>query len=79
MSLVESSHPWIGTFAGHLLKFDPGMSAAYAVQCAVESIHRIGHLSPEIAARMVVDVSQAVTPKPQTDHSARYRQLFART
>jgi len=63
-----------------LLKLDTRMSAAHAVQCAVENIHRIGHLAPEVAARMVMtDMPQALALKPQTDHSARYRQLFAQT
>ena len=78
MNVVETSHPWIGTFAGHLLKLETRMSAAQAVQSAVENIHRVGHLPPEVAARMVLaDVSPASAPKARTDPSARYRQLFA--
>ena len=78
MSIAESSHPWIGAFAGHLLKLNTRMNATHAVQCAVQQIHRVGHLSPEVAVRMTVTgAPQALESEPLTDHSARYRQLFA--
>lgn len=78
MPVPASSNPWIGTFAGHLLKLDPRISPTHAVQCAVANIHLAGHLLPEEAARIVArDRAASQETASHTAHSARYRELFA--
>jgi hypothetical protein len=79
VDFFSGSNPWIGTFAAHLRKLEPSLNATYAVQCAVANIHQAGHLPPKEAANVVAgDRARPEELAAHTEHSGRYRVMFAK-
>jgi hypothetical protein len=68
MAPETPTHSWLGNFAGRLLQLRPGLSAASAIHCAVENIHRSSDIDPQRAAELVVNAAEPP--------STRYRALF---
>jgi hypothetical protein len=86
VSLVsQSSHKWIGLFAGRLIQLRPEMGRGYAVRCAVANYHHASTNDPIVAAERFArhGLPEAANDADPGLHysvpaSTRYRNLFGR-